>query len=225
MKAKAVLLYHWGVALRKVEKFIKALGLRGSREAIRQWYHRLSGLVEYILKSSQELYVDETKIKGRRRLYYLWLAVDSDSRPSFVYLSRRRDTWTTKIVLSSSKRRVITTDKGWWYRRACRELGLEWRHETFGRKNSVERPFLSYKAQAERFLKATGGQLLRKETLEKIWEFAKTIPSALPKLKRESVSLSYLEFVKNLKVVKREYENGSLKKEEIDEVGKSLYAS
>ncbi len=80
VKAKAVLLYHRGVALRKVEKFIKALGLKGSREAIRQWYHRLSELVEYVLKSSQELYVDETKIKGRRRLYYLWLAVDSKSR-------------------------------------------------------------------------------------------------------------------------------------------------
>ena len=72
--------------------------------------------------------------------------------------------------------------------------------------------------------RATGGQLLRKETLEEVWEFAKTIPSALPKLKRESVPLGYLEFVKNLRVVKREYENGSLKKEEIDEVGKNLYA-
>ena len=61
VKAKAVLLYHWGIALRKVEKFIKALGLRGSREAIRQWHHRLSKLVEYVFKSLQELYVDETK--------------------------------------------------------------------------------------------------------------------------------------------------------------------
>ena len=153
VKAKAVLLYHWGIALRKVERFIKALGLRGSREAIRQWYHRLSRLVEYILESSQELYVDETKIKGRRRLYYLWLAVDSNSRPCFVYLSRRRDTWTTKVVLSSSKGRVITTDKGWWYRRACRELGLEWRHETFGGRNAVERPFFPIKHRLRRFYK------------------------------------------------------------------------
>jgi transposase-like protein len=76
VKAKAVLLYHWGMALRKVEKFIKALGLRGSREAIRQWHCRLSKLVEYVFKSLQEQYVDETKIKGMRRLYYLWLATD-----------------------------------------------------------------------------------------------------------------------------------------------------
>ena len=71
--------------------------------------------------------------------------------------------------------------------------------------------------------KATQGQLLTKEALEEVWNFAKTIPSALPKLKRESVPLGYLEFVKNLRVVKREYENGSLKKEEIDPVGETLY--
>ena len=72
--------------------------------------------------------------------------------------------------------------------------------------------------------RATGGQLLRREALEEVWEFAKTIPSALLRLKRESVPLGYLEFIKELRVVKREYENGSLKREEIDEIGKSLYA-
>ena len=71
--------------------------------------------------------------------------------------------------------------------------------------------------------KATQGQLLKKEALEEVWEFSKTIPSALPRLKKESVPLGFYEFVRNLKVVKREYENGSLKKEEIDEVGKRLY--
>ncbi len=35
VKAKAVLPYHWGISLKKVEKFIKALELRNSGEAIR----------------------------------------------------------------------------------------------------------------------------------------------------------------------------------------------
>jgi len=71
--------------------------------------------------------------------------------PCFIYLSRRRDTWTTKIVLSSGKGRLITTDKGWWYRRACRELGLEWRHETFGRRNAVKRLFFPTKHRLKSF--------------------------------------------------------------------------
>ncbi len=40
VKAKAVFLYHWGIALRKVERFRKALGLRGSREAIRHKFQQ-----------------------------------------------------------------------------------------------------------------------------------------------------------------------------------------
>ncbi len=152
VKAKAVLLYHRNMALRKVERFIKALGLRGSREAIRQWYHRLSGLVEYVLKSSQELYVDETKIKGRKRLYYLWLAVDSKGKLCFAYLSRRRDVWTTKVVLSSSRGKVITTDKGWWYRRACREPEEAW---YFWEKECGGKSILSYKSQAQELLRVS----------------------------------------------------------------------
>jgi len=85
------------VALRKVERFIKALGLSGQQQ------HAL-------------LYLSFTT----------------------------RDTWTTKIVLSSGKGRLITTDKGWWYRRACRELdlsggmrpsegGMRWRGPSFRR--------------------------------------------------------------------------------------------
>ncbi len=72
--------------------------------------------MEYVLGSSQEPYVDETKIKGRRRFYYLWLAVDSNSRP-------------------------------------CRELGLEWRHETFGSRNAMERPFFPIKHRLRGFYK------------------------------------------------------------------------
>ena len=72
--------------------------------------------------------------------------------------------------------------------------------------------------------RATQGQLLTREALEEVWNFAKTIPHSLPRLKKETVPLGFYEFVKNLRVVKREYENGVLKKEEIDEVGKSLYA-
>jgi transposase-like protein len=44
------------------------------------------------------VYVDETKIKARDGTYYLWLAVDEKGLPVFVHLSRRRDSWTAKLV-------------------------------------------------------------------------------------------------------------------------------
>jgi transposase-like protein len=46
--------------------------------------------------------VDETKIKARDRTYYLWLAVDEKGLPVFMHLSRRRDSWTAKLVLYKS---------------------------------------------------------------------------------------------------------------------------
>jgi transposase-like protein len=59
--------------------------------------------------------VDETKIKARDRTYYLWLAVDEKGLPVFMHLSRRRDSWTAKLVLYNTKAKVCITDKGPWY--------------------------------------------------------------------------------------------------------------
>ena len=47
--------------------------------------------------------MDETKIKARDRTYYLWLAVDEKGLPVFMHLSRRRDSWTAKLVLYNTK--------------------------------------------------------------------------------------------------------------------------
>jgi transposase-like protein len=47
--------------------------------------------------------VDETKIKARDGTYYLWLAVDEKGLPVFVHLSRKRDSWTAKLVLYNTK--------------------------------------------------------------------------------------------------------------------------
>jgi transposase-like protein len=56
--------------------------------------------------------VDETKIKARDGTYYLWLAVDEKGLPVFVHLSRKRDSWTAKLVLYNTKAKGCTTDKG-----------------------------------------------------------------------------------------------------------------
>lgn len=70
----------------------------------------------------------------------------------------------------------------------------------------------------------TRGEVLNATALEEMWLFAQIIPSKLSKLKDEIVPLGFLDFLKGLRVVKREYENGILKKEEIDEIGAQLYA-
>jgi putative transposase len=97
--------------------------------------------------------VDETKIKARDRTYYLWLAVDEKGLPVFVHLSRRRDAWTAKLVLYNTKAKGCTTDKGPWYVSAVKGLPMEWEHETFGKRNVVERWFFYIKHRIKRFYK------------------------------------------------------------------------
>ncbi len=97
--------------------------------------------------------MDETKVKVRDRTYYLWLAIDEKGLPVFVHLSRRRDSWTAKLVLYNTKAKGCTTDKGPWYVSAVKELAMEWEHETFGKRNVVERWFFYIKHRIKRFYK------------------------------------------------------------------------
>jgi Transposase and inactivated derivatives len=84
---------------------------------------------------------------------FLWLAVDKKGLPVFMHLSRRRDAWTAKLVLYSAKAKGCTTDKGPWYVSAVKGLAMEWLHETFGKRNAVERWFFYIKHRIKRFYK------------------------------------------------------------------------
>jgi Transposase and inactivated derivatives len=72
--------------------------------------------------------------------------VDEKGLPVFMHLSRRRDAWTAKLVLYNAKAKGCTTDKGPWYVSAVKGLAMEWLHETFGKRNVVERWFFYIKS-------------------------------------------------------------------------------
>ena len=85
------------------------------------------------------VYVDDTKIKKRRKFYYFWLAVDRRGRLVYASLTAGRDSWTAQVVLSNTRAKVCMTDKGSWYVSAVRKLQVKWVYETFGNRNVVER--------------------------------------------------------------------------------------
>ena len=151
IKAKAVLLYFRGMSLRDVQKYLSDEGYKVSIEAIREWFHSIGKMLRALYTYALWVYADGTKIKKRRKIYYLWLAVSSDGRPVFAHLTSRRDSWTAKVVLSSTGAKVCTTDKGPWYVKAVKELSTLWVHETFGSRNVVERWFFFIKHRLSRF--------------------------------------------------------------------------
>ncbi len=135
VKAKAVLLYFRGMSLRDIQKYLSDEGYRVSIEAIREWFHSVGKMLRIIYT------------------YTLWVYVDEGGRPVYASLTARRDSWTAQMVLSSTKAKVCTTDKGPWYVSAVRKLPAEWVHETFGKRNVVERWFFPIKHRLRRFYK------------------------------------------------------------------------
>ena len=134
-----MLLYFKGLSLRAVREFLLHKGYEVSIEAIREWFHTVGKALQAIYTIAVWVYVDETKVKVRDRTYYLWLAVNEKGLPVFVYLSKRRDAWTAKLVLYNTKAKGCTTDRGPWYVRVVKGLAMEWLHETFGKRNEVLR--------------------------------------------------------------------------------------
>lgn len=153
VKAKAVVLYFRGMSLRDVQKYLSDEGYKVSTEAIREWFHSVGKVLRALYTCALWVYVDETKIKKRRKFYYLWLAVDEKGNPVYANLTAKRDSWTAQVVLSSTGAKVCTTDKGPWYVSDAEKLPIEWVHETFGKRNVVERWFFPIKHRLKRFYK------------------------------------------------------------------------
>ncbi|AAC07967.1 putative protein (plasmid) [Aquifex aeolicus VF5] len=83
----------------------------------------------------------------------MWIACNLKGVPTFVWLSAKKSSHVAKLVLYNSKGYVFVTDKGPWYRKACRELNCGWIHETFGGRNVVERWFKHIKQRMKGFHK------------------------------------------------------------------------
>ena len=107
LKELAVLLYQMALSYRKVRIAVSGMD-NVSHEAIRQWYKRLAvefdGLEQ---KKRRAIAIDETKIKIDNQWYYLWAAIDLDSKEILaIYLSRGRACIDTLIFL----RKIVILD-------------------------------------------------------------------------------------------------------------------
>ena len=71
----------------------------------------------------------------------------------FSWLSAKANAKVAKLVLLNTRSKKVVTDKAPWYRTACKELEIEWKHETFGRRNVVERAFMPIKKRMKGFFK------------------------------------------------------------------------
>jgi len=99
--------------------------------------------------------VDETVLKMAGRRFYVWAAVDVDSREVFAIGAgfQRMDldayAFLKRVLKACRNKPLILVDEGPWYPNALNRLGLGWRHVTLGVRSRVERWLGALKARDE----------------------------------------------------------------------------
>jgi len=98
--------------------------------------------------------VDEIKIYG----FYIFAAIDVSSNEIIAtYASKGRSSLDALIFMRKvlkaciGKPELILCDRGPWYGYTLRKLGLNYKHETFGQRNAIERWFFLLKHRTKKF--------------------------------------------------------------------------
>jgi transposase-like protein len=66
-----------------------------------------------------------------------------------------------KVLDSCEGKPVIVVDRGPWYRWALERLGITYFHETFGKRNRIERWFREMKESTKRFYNNVNAKTLK----------------------------------------------------------------
>jgi transposase-like protein len=154
-KLYSVFLYIAGLSLRDLSG--RLCLTCASRESVRVWVHRFSSLFRPFRRVRRLVAVDETVLKVKGQICYLWAAVDVDTNEVLaVYASRGRGIpsaikFLRKVLDSCVGKPVIVVDRGPWYRWALDRLGITYFHEAFGERNRIERWFREMKDRTKRF--------------------------------------------------------------------------
>ena len=157
LKILSVLLYFYGLSLRKASKII-SLFQQISHESVRIYYHRIKRVLKPPEKKKRRLIaVDETKLKLENEQIFVWSAIDVDTKEClFIWATDGRSSFHTYVFLKEvlkycKNKPEIVVDRGFWYLWALQRLGLKYRHETLGERNAVERFFSLLKRRTKRF--------------------------------------------------------------------------
>jgi len=131
------------------------------------WVHGFSSLFRPSRRVRGLVAVDETVLKVGGQTCYLWAAIDVDTNEVLaVYASRVRGIpsaikFLRKVLDSCGGKPVIVVDRGPWYRWALDRLGMTYFHETFGKRNRIERWFREMKDRTKRLYNNINAKTLK----------------------------------------------------------------
>ena len=150
------LLYFFGLSLRKTSRFISIFE-KMSHESVRICYHRIKEVIKPPEKKPRKLIaVDETKIKLENKQIFVWSARDAETGECLlIWASEPRSfeayVFLREVLKYCENKPEFVVDRGFWYLWALKRLGLKYRHETFGDRDTIESLFSSLKERTKRF--------------------------------------------------------------------------
>ena len=157
LKILSALLYFYGLSLRKASRLI-SLFQKISHESVRIYYHRIKRILKPPEKKKRRLIaIDETKLKLENKHIFIWSAIDVDTKECLtVWATEGRSSFHAyeflkEVLRYCENKPEVVVDRGFWYRWALKRLGLDYKHETFGKRNAVEGFFSLLKSRTKRF--------------------------------------------------------------------------
>ena len=153
----ALQLHLSGLSLSDTVSILDELGVSRARSTVHNWVQK-SDLEPEAGRDPDTIALDETVVKVDGERFWLYAAVEPETNVILhVSLYSTRTIVTTKLFLRdlAEKHEVgdaeFLVDGAPWLQAGLFELGMHFRHETFGERNPVERIFQEIKRRTEQF--------------------------------------------------------------------------
>jgi putative transposase len=155
-KLFSVILFIAGLSLRDLSERLCLTG--ASRESVRIMVHRFSSLFKPSKRARRLVAVDETVLKIKGRICYLWAAINVDTGEILaLHASRGRGLpnaikFLKMVLRSCDGKPIVVIDRGPRYIWALERSAITYFHETFGESNRKERWFRELKNRTKEVL-------------------------------------------------------------------------
>ncbi|UWG48120.1 Transposase [Halanaeroarchaeum sp. HSR-CO] len=157
MMELAIHLHLCGLSISNTVSVLDRLGISRARSTIHNWVQK-ADLEPEAGREPGKIALDETVIKVNGERFWLYSAVDVENNEIlYLALYPSRTTALTKMFLRELGEKHDVEDAEFfvdgapWLHAGLFELGMHFRHETFGERNPVERVFQKIKHQTQQF--------------------------------------------------------------------------
>lgn len=152
-----ILLHLSGLSRSNTTEIIAALGVDRSKKAVHDWVHKADYESPYD-REIEEVALDETVVKIDGEQYWLFTADDpATNQILLTQLNTARTTVVTEWFLRDLRdlhdveAATFLVDRGQWLHAELDEHDLDYRHETHGERNAIERIYTQVKRRTPLF--------------------------------------------------------------------------